>query len=1046
MKPIHRYLLAAAVVAVILISVFAAPTVARTTLAGAQARATAGETAVLTLQDDTNVTTTPTPTSEATDTPAATPTATAEPGGTADERRFEPFTGTPAAIPGRIEAEDYDTGGQGWAWFDRTPGNQGGAYREDDVDIESGGSGNAVAFVKSSEWLVYSVDVQEAGDYTATFRASSPWTGREVWVWADGVLKAKVAVPETGSFDAYEDATANLTLPAGSHYIRLQFVRDAQNLDYFTLEREGGGPTVTPTPTGNVTPEPTPTGNVTPEPTPDGGGNVTPTPTPDGNVTPTPTSDGNVTPIPTSDGNVTPTPTANVTDLTNQGSPEAATFLANNQSTTTLRSPAVPIGLERVVGNLTSPLFVATADDGTDRHFVVDQNGYIQVFYLNGTVVEEPFLDVRDRLVALSPTYDERGLLSIAFHPNFSENGKVYVYYSAPLRGDAPPDWSCTNRLSEFTVSNESPDRVDNATERILMEIDKPQSNHNGGILLFGPDDGYLYLTLGDGGGADDVGMGHTPGTGNAQDLSKIYGKVLRIDVDTVTGPQWNATGNATWTSGAGTLYGIPADNPFLGNASVPPEVYAYGFRNPAFASFDSGGSNRMFVAMAGQRLFESVHIIYGGGAYPWNIREGTHCFDPADNSRVPNETCRITSYAGDPLIGPIVELGHDVGNTIVGGTVYSGSALPSLAGAYLFGTWSDESRLVGNGTLLVATSPTGLDTAMLPWSAADLTAEQNAMWTTSEMTVANNPNGRLNAFLRGVYEDSDGEALVLINQNGGPGITPLNSGEIWRVVDPSTPGLVPIGGNVTNATPTVEIIEPAEGATVTGDSVTVGVNVTSFELVDALGAPNVPGQGHLHYFIDVEPPTEPGVPAVTEPGTYVPTINTTHTWQNVTPGTHTLSVELTNNNHTPLEPPVIDTVTVTVGAGGAETPTPEATPTAEPTTTAIPTVTTTPEATIPGLNSSVDLTAQNLAFNLDTITVQAGAQVTVNFNNMDTGVPHNFAAYTDASAATPIFVGTVFTGPGTTTYTFTAPSQPGTYFFRCDVHPETMTGTFIVT
>ena len=1054
MKPIHRYVLAAAVVAVILISVFAAPTVARTTLAGAQARAAGPD--ALTLQDDTNVTpTTTTPAGEATDTPAATPTATAEPGGTPAEHRFEPFTGTPAAVPGRIEAEDYDTGGQGWAWFDRTPGNQGGAYREDDVDIEAGGSGNAVAFVKSSEWLVYSVDIEEAGDYTATFRASSPWAGREVWVWVDGVLKAKVDVPETGSFDTYEDATATMALPAGNHYIRLQFVRDAQNIDYFTLEREGGGPTVTPTPTGNVTPEPTPTGNVTPAPTPTG--NVTPTPTTDGNVTPTPTGNvtpeptptGNVTPTPTSDGggNVTPTPTpdGNVTDLTNQNSPQAA-MIAGNQSTTMLQTPAVPIGLERVAGNFTSPLFIADAKDGSGRLFVVDQTGYVKIISTDGTVIDQPFLDIRDRMVPLLPGYDERGLLSIAFHPNFSENGKVYAYYSAPLRAGADTAWNCTNHLSEFTVSNASPDVADNATERILLEVDKPQTNHNGGILLFGPDDGYLYLTLGDGGRADDTGLGHTPGTGNAQDLSTILGKVIRIDVNTVTGPQWNATANATWVSGAGTLYGIPTDNPFLSNASVPPEIYAYGFRNPAFASFDSAGSNRMFIAMAGQNLFESVLVLYRGGAYPWNIREGTHCFDPAFNRTVASTTCRVTSYAGDPLIGPIVELGHDVGNTVVGGVVYRGSGLPAVEqGSYLFGTWSD-SFAAGNGTLLVAKPPAGLDTATWPNDAALLTPEENAMWTTSELTVANNANGRLNAFLRGLYEGTDGEVLVLINQNPGPGVAPQNSGEVWRVVDPSTPGLVPIGGNATNATPAVELIEPAEGATVTGDSVTVGVDVTSFELVDALGAPNVPGQGHLHYFLDVEPPTEPGVPAVTEPGTYVPTINTTHTWQNVTPGTHTLSVELTNNNHTPLEPPATDTVTVTVVAGGAETPTPEATPTAEPTATMTPTATTTPEATIPGLNSSVDLTAQNLAFNLDTITVQAGAQVTVNFNNMDTGVPHNFAAYTDASAATPIFVGTVFSGPGTTTYTFTAPSTPGTYFFRCDVHPETMTGTFIVT
>ncbi len=966
MKPIHRYLLAAAVVAVILISLLAAPTVARSTMT-----------------DDT----------------------------TSTALLSQSFTGTPAAVPGQIEAEDYDTGGQGSAWYDRTPGNQGGAYREDDVDIEAGGSGNVIAFVKSSEWLTYSVDVQEAGDYLATFRASSPWNGREVWVWVDGVMKAQVGVPNTGSFDTYEDATANVTLPAGSHVVRLQFVRDSQNLDYFSLE-QAGGPTVTPTPTptetGNVTPMPTVTGTITTVPTSDGG-----------NVTPTPTTTGNVTPTPTSDGNVTPTPTMDVSDLTNQASPLAA-MITGDQSTTMLQAPGVPIGLQRVAGNFTSPLFVADAKDGSGRLFLVDQNGYVNIFYMNGTVIDQPFLDIRDRMVNLLPAYDERGLISIAFHPNFSANGKVYAYYSAPLRAGADPSWNCTNRLSEFTVNQSSPDVVDTTTERVLLEVDKPQTNHNGGILLFGPTDKYLYLTLGDGGRADDTGLGHTPGIGNAQDLTKLLGKVIRIDVDTMS---------------EGLQYGIPADNPFLSNASIPPEIYAYGFRNPAFASFDSGGSNRMFIAMAGQNLFESVLVLYKGGAYPWNIREGTHCFDPAMNRTVANTTCSITSYAGQPLIGPVVELGHDVGNTVVGGVVYRGSNLTSLQqGSYIFGTWSN-SFTVGDGTLLVATPPAGLDTATLPDDAASLTPEQNAMWTTSELAVANNANGRLNTFVRGMYEGTDGEVLVLINQNAGPGITPQNSGEVWRMVDANTPGLVPIGnGSATNGTPDVQIVQPVDGATVTGSSVDVSVDVTNFEIVDALGSANVVGQGHLHYFMDAEPPTEPGVPAVTEPGTYVPTINTTYTWQNVSPGMHNFSVELVNNNHTPIEPPVVRTVTANVNPAVPGTTTPA-------TGTPTPTATT----TIPGLNSSIDLTAQNLAFSLSEITVQAGAQVTVNFNNMDANIPHNFAVYTDSSASTAIFQGQLVTGPTTTTYTFTAPSTAGNYFFRCDVHPE-MTGTFVVT
>ena len=316
----------------------------------------------------------------------------------------------------------------------------------------------------------------------------------------------------------------------------------------------------------------------------------------------------------------TPTPTSNVTDLTNQNSPQAA-MLVGNQSTTMLQAPAVPIGLQRVAGNFTSPLFVADAKDGSGRLFLVDQNGYVKIFYMNGTVIDQPFLDVRDEMVPLLPGYDERGLLSIAFHPNFSTNGKVYAYYSAPLRASADPTWNCTNRLSEFTVNMSSPDVVDNATERILLEVDKPQMNHNGGILLFGPTDNYLYLTLGDGGRADDTGIGHTPEIGNAQDLTKLLGKVIRIDVDTTS---------------AGKEYGIPADNPFLANASIPAEIYAYGFRNPAFASFDSGGSNRMFIAMAGQNLFESVLVLYGAAPIPGTSAKARTASTPRTTARWP--------------------------------------------------------------------------------------------------------------------------------------------------------------------------------------------------------------------------------------------------------------------------------------------------------------------------------------------------------------------------------------------------------------------------
>ena len=522
----------------------------------------------------------------------------------------------------------------------------------------------------------------------------------------------------------------------------------------------------------------------------------------------------------------------NVTDLTNAGSMLAAAF-ENNASRTNLTpipSFTAEIGLELVAQNFTSPMMVTSPDDGTGRLFVVDQIGVVKIVDANGTTLPEPFLDLRGNLANLSPTYDERGLLSIAFHPDYRTNGKVYAFYSAPLRSEAPEGWNCTNHISEFQVDPENPNAVNISSEKILMYIDKPYQNHNGGQLAFSPADGYLYVSLGDGGRANDVGNGHTPGIGNAQDLTKIYGKILRIDVDsTATGGvtvQQNMTGTAnqtqnmsvnrtetppepTWTTFAGSLYGIPTDNPFaetlpeiLGTyayTSVPPEIYAYGFRNPAYMSFDSGGNNALFISMAGQNLFESVLDVVNGGNYGWNIREGTHCFDP-NATTAPGKSCNITGLQGEPLIGPIVEFGHDVGNVIVGGQVYRGTELPDFTGKYVFGSWSSPNNYVTpNGTLFVATPPSGWDESMLPASAKDLTPEENAMWTLQKLNVVGMPNNEssdLGLFVRSINQGSDNELYLLTNTVGGPDNS-TQTGSLWKFVPPQNATT----GNVTTTT-----------------------------------------------------------------------------------------------------------------------------------------------------------------------------------------------------------------------------------------------------
>ncbi|MEN6517987.1 MAG: PQQ-dependent sugar dehydrogenase [Methanospirillum sp.] len=763
-------------------------------------------------------------------------------------------------------------------------------------------------------------------------------------------------------------------------------------------------------------------------------------------------------------GNATATPTTApaVTDLTNQNSPEAAAF-TTYPSTTKLHAPDVAVGLKRIAGGFTSPSMVADPKDGSGRLFLVDQTGYVKIFYANGTVVDQPFLDVRDRMVNLSPTYDERGLLSIAFHPQFATNGRVFAYYSAPLRAGVDPNWSCTNHLSEFRVSSSNPNQVNMSSEKVLLLVDKPYQNHNGGFLLFGPTDGYLYLPLGDGGRADDTGMGHIPGTGNAQNLTTLLGKVIRIDVNSVS---------------AGKQYGIPADNPFLSNATIPPEIYAYGFRNPAFATFDSGGSHHMFIAMAGQRLFESVLIVYKGGDYPWNIREGTHCFDPSNDFAVPNTTCRITGYSGQPLIGPVVELGHDVGDTIVGGVVYRGSGLgSSLQGSYVFGTWSDESRTVGNGTLLIATPPPGLDTATLPDAASSLTAAQNAMWTTKLVTVANNPNGRINAFVRGMFEDSNHEVLVLINQNGGPGLTPQNSGEVWMMVPASTPGLVVIGGGGATTAPT--------GTSSSATTATATRTATTTATVTATATPTPAGTGSIsgvkwndqnadHQRDQYEPRLagwtivlemqEANGPNFNEVARTTTDANGVYSFTGLAAGHYRVS-EVAQSGWTqtfPTDNAGTHNLVISNGqpsftgqdfgnaaGAAATTATTTAATTAATATTTAATATATATATAPGGGTTITaltLTAKNIAFDKSSLSAPAGATVVLAFVNNDAGVPHNFALYTDSSATTTLFKGAIVTGQVTTTYTFTAPSTPGTYFYRCDVHPETMTGTFTVT
>jgi len=424
------------------------------------------------------------------------------------------------------------------------------------------------------------------------------------------------------------------------------------------------------------------------------------------------------------------------------------------------------VGLELVASGLTSPLATAVPPDGSNRLFVVDQVGRIRIIDSSGNLLATPFLDVADRMVTLGIdvggglVFDERGLLGLAFHPDYATNGRFFVFYTAPKGPDQPDFFDSETHVSEFHVSASDPNVADPASERIMLVIGKPQFNHNGGQLAFGPD-GYLYLSTGDGGGADDNWAGHTGGSGetgndphptdalgNAQDKSNFLGKILRIDVN------------------GAEPYDIPADNPFVGQEGVRTEIWAYGLRNPWRFSIDTGPGNRLFCGDAGQNLFEEVSIITKGGNYGWHIKEGEHCFDQA-NPGAPGAQCPDTGAGGEPLIDPIIEYPHTTaqgqpfGIAVIGGFVYRGTAIPELAGDYVFADFS-TGFLQADGTLFAAEEAAG------------------GAWTMRELAISGQPAGRIGKYILGMGRDANGELYVLATDNLGP---VGETGQVYRIV-----------------------------------------------------------------------------------------------------------------------------------------------------------------------------------------------------------------------------------------------------------------------
>ena len=297
------------------------------------------------------------------------------------------------------------------------------------------------------------------------------------------------------------------------------------------------------------------------------------------------------------------------------------------------------------------PVVLTGAGDQSGRIFVASQTGEIYQFAQNDEQVEQAdlFGDLSDR-VAYKDNENEEGFLGLAFHPEFSANGRMIVYYTTSER----PHVSV---LSEFrTIDPGTNTQLDPDSEKVLMTIDQPFWNHNGGTVAFGPD-GYLYVALGDGGKANDPLL-------SAQDLSKLLGSILRINVD---------------RAGESRPYAIPADNPYAGRKGVWPEIYASGLRNVWRMAFDPATGD-LWAADVGQNLYEEINRITAGGNYGWSVREAAHDFDKSG--------AKIKDRSS--LIDPIAEYPHtdDWGKSITGGAVYRGKRTPVLEGHYLYGDY----------------------------------------------------------------------------------------------------------------------------------------------------------------------------------------------------------------------------------------------------------------------------------------------------------------------------------------------------------------------
>jgi glucose/arabinose dehydrogenase len=433
----------------------------------------------------------------------------------------------------------------------------------------------------------------------------------------------------------------------------------------------------------------------------------------------------------------------------------------------------ITIFLQPIVTGMAAPDYAISPPGDTNRLFVVEQNGLLRIIQ-NGNLLLEAALDLRSRvqppLSATNPN-DERGFLGLAFHPGFTNAASpgfqtLYTYTSEPIPAGTSPTYAAPNGagqnyrnvVAEWKFSNTNANVVGPGSRREIISFGKNAANHNGGTITFGPD-GYLYLALGDGGNANDVGASHIEPGGNAQNLTTPLGKMLRIDA--LNPALTPASADPVSANGQ---YRIPVSNPFQGVGQAP-EIYAYGLRNPYRFAFDRANGD-LILADVGQNNIEEIDRIVLGGNYGWAVKEGDFLFNRANGTiGAPpgNRSPGIPVGLIDPISGSqsVLEYDHGDGISITGGFVYRGTAIPDLIGKYVF------------GDLALRGSPVRADGRLFY---ADLSTGVINEFFLAQFAAGVLPNGLT---VHGFGEDAEGELYALVTNTSASG----TGGIVYKLV-----------------------------------------------------------------------------------------------------------------------------------------------------------------------------------------------------------------------------------------------------------------------